>query len=74
MENETEIVEIVPKNMYVPICITQAVCIAVILIGIIVMKFFFKDNYFKFKNWCQQNVLEHTHITANFDEEIQDEI
>ena len=44
MENQTEKVEIKPKNMYISICITQAICIAVILIAILIIKFFFAAN------------------------------
>ena len=71
MEEQTEIIEIKPKNMYVPICITQAVCIAVILAAVLIIKFFFEDSYTRLQKWCNQNLLEQTTITAVFDEENQ---
>ncbi len=74
MENETQVVEIKPKNMYVQICITQTICIVVILISILVMKFCFKSSYTKFTKWCKNNVFEKTEITARFDEETSSEI
>ncbi len=74
MENETEVIEIKPKNMYIPICITQAICIAVILISVIIIKFFFDGSYKKIEKWCQNNIFEPTKITANFDEETSSEI
>lgn len=69
MENETEVIEIKFKNMYMQICITQAVCAAVILIAILIIKFFFNDSYIKLDKWCQNNFFATTQITADFDEE-----
>jgi len=66
---ETEIIEIKPKNMYIPICITQAICIAVILLSVLIVKFFFSSSYAKLQNWCTQNILEETKITAFSDRE-----
>ena len=74
MENETEVIEITPKNMFVPICIVQAVCISVILITVLIIKFFFDGGFGELKKWCQNNVFERTQITANFDEEQASEI
>ena len=67
MENET--VEIKSKNMYVPICITQIICIAVIFAAVIIIKFFWNDSFKKIEKWCSDNLFEQTKITANFDEE-----
>ena len=69
MENETQVLEITPKNMFVPICITQAVCILVILIAALIIKFFFDSGFKTLETWCQNNVFDHRQITANFDEE-----
>ena len=74
MENEPEIIEIKPKNMYFSICITQLICVATIVIAIVVIKLFFKDSYKEIKNWCQTNLFEHTQITADFDEVTTSEI
>lgn len=74
MENETEVIEIRPKNMFVPICIVQAICIALILITVIIIKFFFEGSFSKLQKWCQNNIFEQTEITANFDEETVDEV
>lgn len=74
MENETEIIEIKPKNMFVPICITQAICVAVILIAVLIIKFFFESSYTKLQNWCDNNFLEETVISDVFDEEASSEI
>ncbi len=69
MENQTEAKEKKTKNMYTSICATQAVCVAVILIAVLIIKFFFDSSYFKLKKWCFENVLEETVITAVFEEE-----
>ncbi|MBQ8740432.1 MAG: hypothetical protein IJY79_02650 [Clostridia bacterium] len=73
MEDQTEIIEIKPKNMFVPICITQAVCVAVILIAVLIIKFFFESSYAKLQNWCSGNLLEETTISDVFDEEVTSE-
>ena len=69
MEEQTEIIEIEPKNMFVPICITQAICIATILITVLIIKFFFDEGYQKLQKWCAENVLDKTKISVVFDEE-----
>lgn len=73
-DQENEIIEIVPKNMFVPICITQAVCIAIILIAVLIIKFFFDGSYTKLQNWCEHNVLEQTVIIDEPLEETDSEI
>lgn len=70
MENKNELIEIKPKNMYTSICIAQAVCIAVILIALFIIKIFFKDNYQKITNWCEKTVFDDIKITAFIEEEI----
>ena len=74
MENENAVIEIKPKNMYASICITQAVCVVVILIAVIIIKFFFESSYIKLQKWCDNNVLEQTVINDVFDEELTSEI
>ena len=74
MEEQSDILEIKAKNMYAPLCITQAICIAVILIVVLIIKFFFASSFETVKNWCQENVLQETIVTANFDEETNSEI
>ena len=73
MESTEEIAEVKPKNMYVSICLAQTICIAVILIAILIIKFFFNSVYIKFDAWCKENVLDHVRITAFLQEENQRE-
>ncbi len=74
MENETEKVKTNPKNMYIPICITQTICITVIIISVLIIKFFFDTTFKKLETWYTDNILTETTITANFDEETSSEI
>jgi len=74
MENENAVIEIKPKNMYAQICITQSICVVVILIAVIIIKFFFESSYIKLQKWCDNNVLEQTVINDVFDEETTSEI
>ncbi len=69
MESEAEAIKIKPKNMFVPICVTQIVCVSVILIAVLIIKFFFESSYVKLQNWCEHNFLEETTISDVFDEE-----
>lgn len=74
MENQDEKVEIKPKNMYISICATQAVCIAVILIAILIIKIFFTGSFKKIEKWYIKNILDETNISAVFEEEYTSEI
>lgn len=58
------------KSTFVPICITQAVCIVVILIAMLVIKFQFTGSWQKIRKFCIDNVLEQTKITAQFNEDV----
>lgn len=68
-EEQNNTAENKPKNMYIPICITQAICISAILIVVLIIKFFFDGSYTKLQKWYQKNILDETTITAFLDEE-----
>lgn len=74
MDNRTEIIEIKPKNMFIPICVAQAVCIAVILIAVLIIKFFFGGSYTKLQKWYGENILDETNVSEVFEEENSSEI
>lgn len=73
MDTTEDVIEITPKNMYVPICIAQAICVAFILIGVLVIKMFFCDAHAVLKAWCQENVLQQVETTAFEQEETSSE-
>lgn len=66
MENENQKQ---PKNMFAPICITQLVCVSVLIIVVLIIKFFSKNTFEKIEEWHNKNFLEETIITAVFEEE-----
>ena len=69
MEKQTAEFEKNTKSMFIPICITQTVCITVILIGVLIIKMFFESSYKKIEKWYTENILDQTTITAVFEEE-----
>ncbi len=73
-DTENEVTEIKPKNMYIQICVTQAVCIAVILIAVLIIKFFFESSYTKIQKWYDKNILDETNVSEIFDGEKNNEI
>lgn len=73
MESSNEKTQLKPQNMYVSICVAQVICIAIILISLLIIKFFFKDSFIKIGAWCKENALEQREITAFLQEEIESE-
>ncbi len=73
-DTENKANEIKPKNTYMQICMTQAVCIAVILIAVLIIKFFFKSGYEKAQKWYSKYILDETTVSEIFDGENDDEI
>lgn len=50
------------KNKWFHIIITQAVCVSIILIGILITKYFFKSTYKDIKEWYEINIQNDTDI------------
>ncbi len=71
MEEDNGVITIKQKNMFVPITIVQALCVAVILIAVLIIKFGFASSFSKLQDFCKTNILEPTEITADFDGENQ---
>lgn len=68
-ETENKVIKKAHKNMYMPICITQAITVAVILIAVLIIKFFFDGCYSKMQKWYIKNILDETKVTQIFDGE-----
>ena len=62
------------KIPFFAIFITQTVCIAVILIAVLIIKFFFEGSYTKMQKWYVKNILDETSVSEIFDGEKDDEI
>ena len=58
------------KNMFASVCIAQTICVTVILITALIIKFFFKNGHIKLQKWCENNIFEKTQVNDVFDEEI----
>ena len=55
--------DITPKdNMYINIIITQAICVILILLSVLTVKYFFKGEYKNFKEWYLEEITADTHI------------
>lgn len=59
-ENEANIHEKSSKWIY--ITVTQLVCVAIILLSVLVTKFFFKDTYSELLKWYNTNIQNETDI------------
>ncbi len=73
-EEENAVFKSEYKNMFVPVCVTQAVCMAVILIAVFVIKTFFAGSYQKAEKWYAENILDETNVSELFDGETGNEI
>lgn len=45
------------------IIVVQSICVAIILLTILFVKFFFKNTYKELKNWYQNNLCSETKIS-----------
>lgn len=61
MENKSEKTE-PRKNMWIGIVITQSVFIAIILVSLVLMKYFWKDTFNSVKNWYEINICNDTDV------------
>lgn len=73
-EQNSEVNKPLPQNNFIRICITQAICMIVILIAVFVIKMFFGNGYQKVKKWYERNVLDETDVSEIFDGETSDEV
>ncbi len=55
--------DITPKdNMYINVIITQAICVIVILLSVLTVKYLFKGEYKVFKEWYLEEITADTRI------------
>lgn len=73
MEEKTDVLKKEYSSKFIEICIVQTICVAVLLIGVLIIKFFFEKNYAKFYKWYEVNILDETVISEIFDGETVDE-
>lgn len=68
---EEEIINTTPKkniNSFFYIIIVEAITVTVILLSILVLKSFFKENYKKFYKWYENTFLTETNVTDIIEE------
>ena len=58
-----------PSSQLANIIITQAICIALILIAVLITKYFFKDTYNELKIFYEQQICADTDINEVIGEE-----
>ncbi len=51
------------KDMYINIIITEAVCVLVILLSVLCLKYFFKSDFKSFKEWYYIEITNDTKIS-----------
>ena len=51
-----------PKNYYVSIIITQSICVALIALSVVCIKYFFKDSYKQIKEFYKNEICSQTDI------------
>lgn len=50
------------ENMYINIMITQAICVILIFLSVLTLKYFFKGEYKNFKEWYLLEITADTRI------------
>lgn len=50
------------ENMYVNIIITQAICVILIFLSVLTLKYLFKGEYKNFKGWYLEEITADTRI------------
>ncbi len=50
------------KGMYINIIITEALCMVVILLSVLVLKYFLKSDFKDFKKWYEKELTADTRI------------
>ena len=69
MDEEMVVSEIQPRNMFIHIAITQAICITVLILSVFIVKLFSPATYEKITDWYTENLLDETRVSEVFGEE-----
>lgn len=55
-------------DSYMKICIVQSVFVIVVILAVLVTKYFFKGTYAKIKNWYEENICVSTDVNEVVEE------
>lgn len=69
MPEDNNILKIPYKSMFIPIVITQVICVITLLLGIVAVKYISPKNFKKVSSWCAQNILTEVDLDKMFDGE-----
>ncbi len=61
MENQNE-TSVTQNNKWLGIVITQVVCVSIILLSLILMKYFWHDTFDSVKKWYEINICNDTDV------------
>ncbi|MBQ6848247.1 MAG: hypothetical protein IJO62_04995 [Clostridia bacterium] len=50
------------RDMYINIIITEALCVVVILLTVLTLKYFFKSDFKDFEKWYEREITADTRI------------
>ncbi len=50
------------SDLYFKIIITECICVAIILLSVLVTKYFFKSTYLQLKSLYTDNICNHTNV------------
>lgn len=56
MTEKEAVGQIKPKNTFVAVLITQSICVVMIILSVLTVKFFFKAEHKKLAEWYEKNV------------------
>jgi len=62
--DENEALGTKKREVFFPFIITQIICVVLIIITLLVTRFFFKDTFAKAKTWYKENFLIDTDIKS----------
>lgn len=68
---EEEIMNLEPKkniNTFFYITLVEITTVVIVLVSVLILKSFFKDNYAKFFKWYENNILAETNVADIIEE------
>lgn len=71
VDMEEEIINLEPKksiNTFFYITLVEITTVVIVLVSVLILKSFFKDNYAKFFKWYENNILAETNVADIIEE------
>ncbi len=61
------------KDVFFSVALLESILAVLLILGILAVKFFFKEQYIEMKKWYTENITVDTNVSAIIDE-VKDEI